>query len=142
MGLHFIRINVEKNTNITKDSKIEINNKFKITDISHREPPVKGAGEVVRIDFNFTVDYSPKIGKISLDGYLLYLEKSKLIKTALDEWNKNKKVNQELLSKIIQPALYRCHLKALLMCQEVNLPPHLPIIPKPIPRKKAEEYIG
>ena len=143
MGFHFTKVNIERKNSVKRDSKIEITNNFNITKITQEEPPVKGAGDLIKVEFDFNVDYAPKIGNIALTGNLIFLDNAKVIKTALDEWHKNKKLNQDLSDQIMRPALYRCNLKALTMSQEVNLPPHLPIIPKAVPRKgKAENYIG
>ena len=95
----------------------------------------------LRFTFEYSVDYEPKIGRISIEGSVLYLEDEKIIKGILEDWKKNKNVSQQVTAQVLNTAIVRCTVKALNMAQEVSLPPHMPI-PTITPKGKEQDYIG
>ena len=95
----------------------------------------------LKFTFEYTVDYQPKIGQVSIIGSVLYLEDEKTVKAIMDSWKKTKNINQEITAQILNTAIVRCTIKALSMAQEVNLPPHIPISTI-TPRSREQDYIG
>jgi len=95
----------------------------------------------LKFTFEYTVDYQPKIGKVLIEGSILYLEDEKIIKGILESWKKTKNINQEIAAQILNTAIVRCTIKALGLAQEVSLPPHMPI-PTITPKGREQDYIG
>ena len=99
---------------------------------------------ILKFEFEFKVDYQPNIGNISLEGSVLYLDDLKKLQELEDSWKKNKKLPPNITTNIINTVLVRSNVKALILSQDVNLPPQIQL-PKASPVKsnvKAEEYIG
>jgi len=95
----------------------------------------------LKFSFEYNVDYQPDVGKVLIEGSVLYSDDDKIVKTILDSWKKNRNVSPEIASQVLNTAIVRCTIKALSMAQEVNLPPHMPI-PTITPKGKEQDYIG
>jgi len=128
IGFNFEKIVVEKKNKIS--SKLSVKNNLSIVNVEQEKLNLTNSGEVLKFNFEYTVDYEPKIGQIFLGGNILVMEDSKKVKEILDEWVKDKKLPKELMSQILNTILAKCNIKALGLTQEVNLPPHikLPIL--------------
>ena len=95
----------------------------------------------MKFTFEFTSKYEPKLGTILLGGDVLFLTDSKKSKEILDGWKKDKKVPKEIMAGILNTVLARCNIQALILSQEVNLPPPIPL-PKVKVGNKDKNYIG
>ncbi|MEK6974228.1 MAG: hypothetical protein AABW41_03270 [Nanoarchaeota archaeon] len=139
IGFNFDKIEVEKKKQVTE--KIEIKNNLGIKDIDLEKIPLNNIEEVLKFMFEFSLVYDPDIGNITINGTILYSDESKKLKDIQKEWKKNKKIDTKLLEMLLNNVLYRCHVKALTLAQEVNLPAHLNLPSlKAAPADKA--YIG
>ncbi len=123
IGFNFDKIQAEKLQDVKE--KIEIKNNLGIKDIIQDKLPVEGLDNVLKITFEFNLEYTPNIGNIILNGHLLYTEDSKKIKDILKDWKKDKKVQTPILELLLNAVLQRCHIKALTMAQELALPTHI-----------------
>lgn len=123
IGFNFDKIQAEKLLEIKE--KIEIKNNLGIKDIIQDKIPVEGLDNVLKVTFEFSLEYTPNIGNIILNGHLLYTEDQKKIKDILKDWKKDKKIQTNLLELWLNAVLQRCHLKALTMAQELALPTHI-----------------
>lgn len=128
IGFNFEKIVVEKKNKIS--SKLSVKNNLSIVNVEQEKLNLTNSGDVLKFNFEYTVDYEPKIGQIFLGGNILVMEDSKKVKEILDDWVKDKKLPKELMSQILNTILAKCNIKALGLTQEVNLPPHikLPIL--------------
>tara|TARA_Y100000034_G_C6682261_1_gene299970 strand:- start:181 stop:618 length:438 start_codon:yes stop_codon:yes gene_type:complete len=142
VGFNFDKIISERKAPLQKGMQAKHN--IVIPSIKEEDLKVeeKSTKKGLRFNFEFTVDYEPKIGNISINGHILYLDEDKKIKEILDTWNKSKKLIPEITESIINTTIVRCSIKALSLSQEVNLPPHLqlPVI-KQAP-SNVKDYIG
>ncbi len=119
---------------------VKVDSGVKIIDIKKEELNVGGKSEsVLKIDYDFTVKYDPKQAEIVIEGHLLYAENSKKIEEILKNWKKTKKFDPDVAQLIMNNILIKCNIKALLLSQEIGLPPHirLPMVQKG-PSKGAE----
>ena len=133
VGFNFNKIDVEKKDNV--GGKINISNNVSIknvvdTDLSLGTEKQKA----IKFVFEFTSKYEPELGKILLGGEVLFLDEAAKIKKITDDWKKDKRVEKELMTSILNTVLARCNIQALILSQEVNLPS-----PIPLPRVKSEE---
>jgi len=126
VGFSFNRIEVEK-----KDSaagKINISNNVSIKDIIPADLSLGSEKQkAVRFMFEFISKYEPSIGKIALNGEVLYMEEAALIKKLLDEWKKDKKIDKNVMSSVLNNVLAKCNVQALILSQDVNLPSPIPL---------------
>jgi len=140
VGFGFNKIIAEKKTPMK--GKVGINNNVSIKNVEETELNVgknKQAG--LKISFEFASKYNPKIGEITLNGDLIFLEDPKKVKDIAKDWKKNKKLPKEMMTAVMNTILAKCHIQALMESQAVNLPS-----PIPLPRVKAggedKRYIG
>jgi len=132
VGFSFDKINVERKSAVK--GRIDINNNMKIVDIEERDLSFTKGQEGVNFKFDFKTSYEPSIGFINLTGEIIFMESDKKVKEILDKWKKTKKVDKEIMSQILNHALLKCNIQALILSQEINLPP--PIM---LPKVKVEE---
>ncbi len=132
IGFNFKKISVEKKGNVK--GKINIGNNVAITDVVQKDlalGSIKQKG--VKFTFNFDVKYEPKIAEMLMVGDILYTGDEKKIQEILDEWKKNKKVPNKVTAEVLNSALVRCNIQALVLSKEMGLP-----APIPLPKVSAE----
>ena len=81
-----------------------------------------------------------------MNGYLNYLDKEEELNKLTGQWKKEKKLPVGMTSLVLNTVLTRANIKALMLSQEVNLPPQIQL-PKAVPSEmveevKKEDYIG
>ena len=132
VGFSFDKIQAERLSQVK--GKIDINNNMRVIDVEPRDLSfTKGQGGI-NFKFDFISSYEPKIGHINFTGEIIYMDTDKRIEEILDGWKKNQKVDKFVMSQILNHALIKCNIQALILSQELNLPP--PIM---LPKVKVEE---
>lgn len=128
VGFNFEKIMVERQNKIT--GKLDIKNNLNITNIEKEKLNITNTEDVLKFNFNYTVNYEPNVGLINIAGHLLFMDNAKQIKDILTDWEKKKSLPKELAPQILNTILAKCNIKSLSLSQEVNLPPHvrLPLI--------------
>jgi hypothetical protein len=140
IGFNFNKINVEK-SEIGK-GKVNISNNVAIKNIESKGISLgKDKQDALRFSFEFTSKYEPKLGNILLGGDVLFLTDAKKSKEIVDGWKKDKKVPKDIMAGILNTVLAKCNIQALILSQEVNLPPPIPL-PKVKVGDKDKNYIG
>lgn len=140
VGFNFDRIMVSKHKQI--EPNMQIKQDVAIVDVKEEKLPTGSANlEGLKFDFKFTLNYEPKVGETNISGFIYYLEDSKQVKEIIKSWKKDKSIPKPITAEIINMVLYRCSIKALMLSQEVNLPPHVPM-PRVSEKSKAKDYIG
>ena len=141
VGFGFTKLSVEKIE--APKGKIDINNNVSIKDVKEDDLFLgKEKQSVIKFVFEFTSKYEPAIGTILFEGELLYLEDSKSIKEILSSWKKDKKVPKELMAGLLNTILTKCNIQALILSQEVNLPPPIPMPKVQVQAQAEKNYIG
>jgi len=141
IGFNYNKINVERKKDQLKGD-VKIKNDLVLQSITSTEIDVsKKKQEVIKLSFEFTTEYQPNIGTITINGHLLFLESPENIKSILDLWKKERKLPQQFATGLINIILTKSNIKALELSQSVNLPPHirLPVI---LPKQDFKNYIG
>ena len=139
VGVNFSKLLVEKKK--AASGKITINNNISIKDVEESDLSLgKTKQKGVKLVFQFTSNYAPDIAEILIGGEVLYLDEEAKAKKILEEWKKDKKIAKEVITEVLNAALMKCNIEALLLSKEANLPPPLNL-PK-IEVKKKENYIG
>ena len=139
VGFGFTKLSAEKNKNV--NGKIDISNNVSIKSIEEDNLSLgQEKQKVLKFIFEFTSKYEPEIGNMDFEGEVLFLAEPKQNKEILSMWKKDKKLPKEIMSTILNAVLTKCNIKAILLSQEINLPP-----PVPLPAVQVEQtsdYIG
>jgi|TARA_B100001971_G_C18239404_1_gene569678 hypothetical protein len=126
LGFNFTKIDVQRKEAIK--GKLNIKNNVSIKDVQEVDLPVgKEKQKVLKFMFEFVSDYEPKAGAILLGGDLMYMEELKKINKILAEWKKEKSIPKEVMTPLLNTILTRCNIQALILSQQVNLPPPIPL---------------
>jgi len=122
VGFNFTKISAEKTSPIK--GKININNKAVIKDVTEADLSLgKDKQKGVKFIFNYSAIYEPKVGKVELEGDLLYLDEDAAVKEILDGWKKDKKVPQNVMGSVLNAVLTKSNIQALIVSRDVALPP-------------------
>ena len=141
VGFGFTKLSVEKNS--APKGKVDINNNVTIKDVQEDNFSLgKDKQDVLRFIFEFTSKYEPAIGTILFEGELLYLEDTKKVKEILSSWKKDKKIPKEIMAGLLNTILTKCNVQALILSQEVNLPPPIPMPKVQLAEQVEKNYIG
>jgi len=126
VGFNFTSISAEKNDAIK--GKVNINNNVSIKDVEEKDLSLgPNKQQSLRFIFEFISKYDPNVGSISLVGDVLFIEEAKKIKEIIDGWKKNKKLPKEVTSRVLNTILGKCNVQALILSEQVNLPPPIPL---------------
>ena len=140
VGFGFTKLSAEKNE--AAKGKIDINNNVSIKNVEESDLSLgKEKQNALKFIFEFTSKYEPSVGTILFEGEVLYLEDPKKVKEILNSWKKDKKIDKELMAGVLNTVLTKCNVQALILSQEVNLPPPIPM-PKVQIANPEKEYIG
>ena len=139
VGLNFDKLLVDKKKPVKPP--IKINSNLVIKDFKEDDMDAPKGMKMLRFDFEFVLNYDPKIAEVIVAGHVLYSEESRKADAMLKTWKKDKKFDPEIVGQVMNAALLRANIKALLITQEVGLPPHLqmPVVAK---KKKKSSYTG
>jgi hypothetical protein len=126
VGFNFNKISVEKKESVK--GKISINNNITITNVEKKDLILGVAKQDgIRFEFEFTSKYEPKFADITLGGEVLFLGNSEEVKKVIDEWKKGNNIPKDVKVQVINAALTKCNIEALILSKEVNLPPPIPL---------------
>ncbi len=133
VGFNFKSIDVKRES--APKGKISVKNNVSIKEVKESSFPFgKDSQTALQFSFEFTSTYDPKIGNIKLGGDLLFIAQNKKVKDILAEWKKTKQVDNEIMREILNTILAKGNILALVLSQEVNLPP-----PIPLPKVNVQE---
>ena len=141
VGFGFTKITAERKE--AAKGKIDINNNVTIKNVEESDLSLgKDKQSILKFIFEFTSKYEPAIGSIMFEGEILYLEEPKKIKEILNSWKKDKKVPKELMTGLLNTILAKCNVQALIVSQEINLPPPIPMPRVQVQPQADKNYIG
>jgi len=132
IGFNFKKISIERKKDIK--GKLEIKTNIDIEGIEKDNLEI--AGDVIKFDYSYRIEYSPDHAEIEFKGTVLVIPDSpEDIKKIVKDWKK-KKVEENLRIFIFNFIMGKCNLKALQMEEDFALPPHIPL---PRLSKQAQE---
>ncbi len=126
IGFNLRKISVEKKETIKGQVNVKTN--LKITDIKEEKAIAEISKDrtALKFDFEFGINYEPKIATINFLGHVLSIEEEKKAKKILSEW-KDKKIEVDLRTKVTNMIWIKCNIKAFLLEEEIGLPIHIPL---------------
>jgi len=126
IGFNLKKISIERKQPIKGQVNVKTN--LRIAEIEEEKTVVEIApGKTpLRFDFEFAINYEPKIAVVHFVGHVLDLEEDKEAKKILKEW-KDKKIDEDLRLRISNMIWVKCNIKAFLLEEEIGLPVHIPL---------------
>ncbi|MEM0242885.1 MAG: hypothetical protein QXS69_02355 [Candidatus Aenigmatarchaeota archaeon] len=94
LGYSITYINAEKIEIKENVNKLDINTSLSIKNVQEMKiQQEKKQQKVLKVDFEFLVNYNPKIADIRIEGYLIYSGKD--VDEILEKWQKDKKIENK-----------------------------------------------
>jgi len=127
VGFDFTKLLVERKAPIK--GKVNIKNNVSITKVEKATLSLGASKQAgLKFSFEFTAVYEPNLGKILIEGEVLDLQNDeKAVDQAVEDWKKDKKVKQEVMTPLLNSVLSKCNVQALLLSREINLPSPIPL---------------
>ncbi|MEM4756252.1 MAG: hypothetical protein QW594_03905 [Candidatus Woesearchaeota archaeon] len=118
---------------------LSVNNNITLVNVEDAKLALADTNQTsLHYTFKFTSQYNnntqQEIGLIELEGYVASMVEKEEAKKILQQWKKEKKLDNKLLEVIINYALERCNIEAILLSKEVGLP-----APLKLPRIASKE---
>lgn len=123
--INLYKLHAERNLE-SKGGQISINNNVSIKDIEDLSFQIEGKKGLV-FTFSFNCNYEPGLGKIDVEGQVLYVETEAKINEIKQNWKKDKKIPMDVMEQIVNAALHKGNIQAIKISEEVNLPSPLPL---------------
>jgi len=117
------KISAEKNK--TEKGKIEIKSKIDLKDVKEESISIS-SNKAINLSFSYSVEYTPKFGKIELEGNVIMLAESNETESIMKEWKK-KQIPDTMKTPLFNFIMTKCNLKALQLEEELGLPTHIPM---------------
>lgn len=130
MGFNFTKMSAERMEHAM--GKIGISNNVAIKNIEKSNLPfTKTKEEGVKFSIEFVSKYENEAKKpvamIVVSGDVMYLDDGKNIKKLLEGWKKDKQISPEIMQQVLNTALSRCNVQALILSKDLNIPPPVPL---------------
>ena len=118
VAVNFSKIEA-KNNNIKADN-INVSNTPSITNITKFDK-LFDMKNVVSIEYTYSTSYDPDVGSIAIEGDVLY--SSEKADKLVEDWKKNKKVDDDMAVEVLNAIFRRCLSKAIEISADIRLPP-------------------
>jgi hypothetical protein len=130
INLHKVHASRDLNS---KGGQIKINNNVSVKDLEDMDFAVEGK-KGLKFTFGFHCAYEPNLGKIEVEGQVLYVGDDKKVEEIKTNWTKEKRLPMDVMQEVMNAALHKGNIQAIKISEDVNLPS-----PLPLPKVKAEE---
>tara|TARA_Y100000310_G_C20378145_1_gene666747 strand:+ start:97 stop:522 length:426 start_codon:yes stop_codon:yes gene_type:complete len=131
-----VKINVHKvhaeRSLDAKGGQVKINNNVSIKNVEDLTFAVENK-KGLKFTFAFNCKYEPGLGKIDVEGQVLYVEASEKIDEVKASWAKDKRVPMDVMEQIVNAALHKGNIQAIKISEDVSLPS-----PLPLPKVKSQ----
>lgn len=123
INLH--KVNAERSLD-AKGGQIKINNNVSIKDVEDMPFAIEGK-KGLKFTFSFNCNYEPEVGKIEVEGQVLYVGDDKKVDEVKKGWKKDKHIPMDIMEQIVNAALHKGNIQAIKISEEVSLPSPLPL---------------
>ena len=119
----FKKLSIER-TGAARPKNMKVNNNIAINDIEKTDLNLGTLKQpALRFAFDYTTKYSPNYASINMAGDLIFFTAPEKVESILKEWKKDKKTPEDITLQVINHLYSRCTVQALVLSQELNLPP-------------------
>lgn len=125
IGFNFTKMSAER----IKDSaeNVKIDTALDFPEIREAKSPfLKTKEELLEAKFEYKVNYEPNLAKVVIAGTILLSVESKIAEEVLKTWKK-KALPEDFRVLLFNVVMKKAALKALAICDELNLPVHIPM---------------
>lgn len=127
VGFSFLKFNSERNP-VKRSGKIEINHNISISSVEQSSFVMGGSKvPVLRIIFSFDVVYSNELGKISIEGDVVYSDTKEIIEESFKGWKADGKLNSLINEQVFKFVYSKAIIKALEISDSLSLPAPVPL---------------
>ena len=123
INLH--KVNAERSLD-AKGGQIKINNNVSIKGVEDMPFAIEGK-KGLKFTFSFNCNYEPEVGKIEVEGQVLYVGDDKKVDEVKKGWKKDKHIPMDIMEQIVNAALHKGNIQAIKISEEVSLPSPLPL---------------
>jgi hypothetical protein len=120
IGFNFLSFDAKVNEEHLRGT-LDVKNTPLIEDVKEKKLDFLGPGEAIGIKFRFSSNYG-KAGEIKMNGEVIYKTDAK---QALRKWEKEKKLDDEIVLNVLNFLLNKCMIKSVELADALRLPPPL-----------------
>ena len=125
IGFNFTKLSAERLKETVED--IKINTELDFPEIKETKSPfLKIKEELLEAKFEYKVNYEPGLAKVVIEGKVLFSVDEKTANEVLKQWKK-KNLPEDFRILLVNVVMRKSTLKALSLCDELNLPVHVPL---------------
>lgn len=129
------KVNAERSLK-AKGGQVKINNNVSIKDVESLDFSVEGK-KGLKFTFEFSCHYEPDLGKIDVEGQVLYVDEEVKVEEVQSSWKKNKRIPMDVMEQIVNAALHKGNIQAIKVSEDISLPS-----PLPLPKVKPNVAVG
>ena len=127
VGFSFLKFDAERKAPAV-GGNIEINHNVSIKNVVKTNLNVGGnKSDVLRVEFDFVVNYSNNVGKIAIVGDVIYADTKEIIEETAKGWDIDKKLNSLVHEEVVKFIYTKAIVKALELSDSLNLPSPIPM---------------
>ena len=132
VGFSLSKIVIERKEDVK--GKFKVTSKIDLKDAKEEKIKLVEGKDVVKIDFEYSIGYEPKLAELFFKGFVLIMADPKDAKQIIEDYKKKKNMNADLKIRVLNTIFHKCNLKALELEEDFNLPTHIRL-----PTIKAQE---
>lgn len=126
IGFHYNKMSVDKKK--AAKGKVNVSNNLVLTTVKEAKINLgNNKQKAIEFSFHFNTKYDPEIASIDLEGAVVFIGSSEKVKETLTQWDKEKKLPPDVLKEVYNHILAKTNVQTLLLCKEMQLPPHIPM---------------
>ncbi|MBI4019550.1 MAG: hypothetical protein HY364_04830 [Candidatus Aenigmarchaeota archaeon] len=118
LAVNFDRIEAKSNGKTAANVNVSSSPRVKSVKVHNG---LLGIKNVVSIAYAFETNYDPDVGKLVIEGEVLY--SSDKPKEMQEKWDKEKRLDDDIAVEVLNAIFRRCLAKAVEICSDVRLPP-------------------
>ena len=122
IGFNYHKIKAEKLKDASKETKATTN--IDILDMSSLGEALGKEKGVLKVDFNYSIKYSPEVANLGFEGNVLLSGTNEEVDKIVEGW-KSKKISQSVKATIFNIILRKANVRAIELEDELNLPLHV-----------------
>ena len=119
------KVNAERSLK-AKGGQVKINNNVSIKNVEDLDFSVDGK-KGLKFTFDFSCNYEPDLGKIDVEGQVLFVDEASKDDEVQSSWKKSKKIPMAVMEQIVNAALHKGNIQAIKVSEDINLPSPLPL---------------
>ena len=125
VGFSFTKLMAEKKKPVK--GQINVSNNVSVKNVSEAKFGLDPKKSSLKLEFVYTANYNPEVGKIELFGEIIILVEKKESEDILKKWKKDKKIPAEFAKDVMNTLLSKCNIQAVIMSKDINLPAPIPM---------------